>query len=54
MVTIGTTLGMLFSDGLAVLLGEKFAAYLMAWVRRFAATLFVLFGFVILWKGVGM
>lgn len=25
MVTLGTTLGILFSDGLAVLLGEKFA-----------------------------
>lgn len=48
-VTGGTTLGMLFSDGLAVLLGEKFADKIpMAWVRRFAATLFILFGLVIL------
>lgn len=49
MVTLGTTLGMLFSDGLAVLLGEKFAHKIpMTWVRRFAAALFILFGLVIL------
>lgn len=52
MVTLGTTLGMLFSDGLAVLLGEKFADKIpMVWVRRIAAGLFVLFGVMILWKG---
>lgn len=54
-VTIGTTLGMLFSDGLAVLLGGKFADKIpMTWVRRGAAALFVFFGFVILWKGVSL
>ena len=52
MVTLGTTLGMLFSDGLAVLLGEKFAEKIpMAWVRRFSAGLFILFGLFIFVKG---
>lgn len=54
-VTIGTTLGMIFSDGLAVLLGDKFADKIpMIWVRRGAATLFILFGFAILWKGLSL
>jgi putative Ca2+/H+ antiporter (TMEM165/GDT1 family) len=49
MVTIGTTLGMLFSDGLAVLLGERFSDKIpMNWVRRFASALFIVFGVVIL------
>jgi putative Ca2+/H+ antiporter (TMEM165/GDT1 family) len=50
-VTVGTTLGMLFSDGLAVFLGEKFAGRVkMKWLRWFAATLFFLFGAVSLWS----
>jgi putative Ca2+/H+ antiporter (TMEM165/GDT1 family) len=52
-VTIGTTLGMLFSDGLAVFLGEKLAGRVqMKWLRWFAATLFFLFGAVSLWAAV--
>lgn len=44
-VTLGTTLGMLFSDGLAVFLGEKLSDKInMTWVRRIAALLFFLFG----------
>lgn len=48
-VTIGTTLGMLFSDGLAVLLGEKLSERIsMKYVRWGAATLFFVFGILIL------
>jgi putative Ca2+/H+ antiporter (TMEM165/GDT1 family) len=44
-VTMGTTLGMLASDGLAVFVGEKLAERVsMTWVRRAAAGLFFLFG----------
>jgi putative Ca2+/H+ antiporter (TMEM165/GDT1 family) len=50
LVTIGTTLGMLASDGLAVFLGERFAQRVpMHWLRRAAATLFFVFGAVSLW-----
>jgi putative Ca2+/H+ antiporter (TMEM165/GDT1 family) len=50
LVTIGTTLGMLASDGLAVFLGERFAQRIpMHWLRRAAATLFFVFGAVSLW-----
>ncbi len=50
LVTAGTTLGMLASDGLAVFLGEKLARRLsMAWIRRGAATLFFAFGLVSAW-----
>jgi Ca2+/H+ antiporter, TMEM165/GDT1 family len=52
-VTIGTTLGMLFSDGLAVFLGDKLAGRVqMKWLRWFAAGLFFLFGAVSLWAAV--
>ena len=45
-VTIGTTLGMLVADGLAVFLGEKLAEKTpMKKMRVFAAGLFFLFGF---------
>lgn len=45
MVTIGTTLGMMVTDGLAVFLGETLAEKIsMSWMRRFAAFLFFLFG----------
>lgn len=48
-VTIGTTLGMMFSDGLAVFLGERVAQKIsIKWIRRAAAGLFLLFGLVIL------
>lgn len=52
-VTAGTTLGMLFSDGLAVFLGEKLATKVqMKWLRWIAASLFFLFGAVSLWTAV--
>lgn len=52
-VTVGTTLGMLFSDGLAVWLGETFAEKIpLKWVRRAAALLFFIFGLWILFRGV--
>lgn len=45
MVTIGTTLGMMFSDGLAVLLGEKLTQRIsMKRIRYFSALLFLIFG----------
>lgn len=53
-VTVGTTLGMLFSDGLAVWLGETFADKIpMKWLRRFASFLFIAFGVWIFFRGVG-
>ncbi len=45
LVTVGTTLGMLASDGLAVFLGEEFAGHVsMRWVRRAGAASLVVFG----------
>ena len=50
LVTIGTTLGMLASDGLAVFLGEKLAQRVsMTGIRRVAAGLFFLFGGLSVW-----
>ena len=47
LVTTGTTLGMLASDGLAVFVGSKLAGRVsMAWIRRGAAALFFAFGLV--------
>lgn len=44
-VTVGTTLGMLGADGLAVFLGHKFTDKIsMKWVHRFASLLFISFG----------
>ena len=44
-VTVGTTLGMLASDGLAVLAGQSLAARVpMSWIRRLAAVTFFVFG----------
>ena len=49
-VTVGTTLGMLLSDGLAVFLGDKLAARVQQkWIRLAAAGLFFLFGAASLW-----
>ncbi len=49
LVTIGTTMGMMFSDGLAVVFGEKITEKIsMKWVRIFAAALFVIFGIAII------
>ncbi len=48
-VTVGTTLGMLASNALAVFLGASLLEKIpMRWVRRFASLLFVAFGFFIL------
>ena len=45
LVTTGTTLGMMASDGLAVFFGEKLAERVsLKWARVFAAILFVGFG----------
>jgi Ca2+/H+ antiporter, TMEM165/GDT1 family len=53
LVTTGTTLGMLASDGLAVFLGEKLAARVqMRWIRLAAAALFFAFGAGSLWRAV--
>lgn len=44
-VTIGTTLGMLIADGLAVFLGEKITQKIsLLWMRRMASLLFFIFG----------
>ena len=49
LVTIGTTMGMMFSDGLAIVFGEKITEKIsMKWVRIFAAALFVIFGIAII------
>jgi Ca2+/H+ antiporter, TMEM165/GDT1 family len=49
-VTIGTTLGMTFSDGLAVFLGDKLAHRAQGrWLRILAAVLFFAFGAVAAW-----
>lgn len=48
-VTVGTTLGMLFADGLAVFLGEKITQVIsLKWMRWIASALFVIFGVIIL------
>jgi Ca2+/H+ antiporter, TMEM165/GDT1 family len=53
LVTIGTTLGMLASDGLAVFLGERLAARVsMKAVRIAAAGLFFLFGGLSAWAAI--
>ncbi len=45
LVTTGTTLGMLISDGLAVFLGDRLAGRInLKWMRIFTAALFILFG----------
>jgi Ca2+/H+ antiporter, TMEM165/GDT1 family len=52
-VTGGTTLGMLFSDGLAVFLGDRLAGKVqMKWLRWGAASLFFIFGAVSLWSAI--
>lgn len=47
-VIIGTTLGMLVADGLAVVFGERLTRRIpLDWVRRIAALLFFIFGLTI-------
>lgn len=51
MVTVGTTLGMLVSNALAVFVGHKLVERIsMKWVRRLASVLFALFGLAILMR----
>ncbi len=53
LVTLGTTLGMLASDGLAVLLGDRLAARVpMKVLRGIAAALFFAFGAVSAWAAI--
>lgn len=53
LVTVGTTLGMLASDGLAVFLGEKLATRVSSSrIRWAAAALFFLFGGLSAWAAV--
>lgn len=48
-VTLGTTLGMMATNGLAVFFGEKLTQRIsMVWMHRFAALLFVIFGIAVL------
>jgi putative Ca2+/H+ antiporter (TMEM165/GDT1 family) len=50
LVTIGTTLGMMAADGLAVFLGDRLSARVQGrWVRIVAASLFFVFGAASLW-----
>lgn len=49
LVTIGTTLGMLFADGLAVFLGEKLTRRIpMRWIHIGASALYLIFAIFIL------
>jgi putative Ca2+/H+ antiporter (TMEM165/GDT1 family) len=49
-VTLGTTLGMIASDGLAVFLGDRFSAKVQkCHLRVVAASLFFLFGLASAW-----
>lgn len=51
LVTLGTTLGMMVSNGLAIFFGPKLLAKIsMKWVRIGACVLFVAFAIVLLWK----
>lgn len=53
LVTLGTTLGMLLSDGLAVFLGDRLAARVpMKALRAIAAALFFAFGAASAWAAV--
>jgi len=52
-VTLGTTLGMMASDGLAVFLGDRFATKVQGrWLRVVAACLFFLFGIASAWSAI--
>lgn len=48
-VTLGTTLGMLIADGLAVFMGDKITQKIsLKWMRWIASGLFIIFGVLIL------
>lgn len=50
-VTLGTSLGMMLADGVAVFSGHRFADCLpMDWIRRGAALLFAAFGVAVLFS----
>ncbi|MDD4975591.1 MAG: TMEM165/GDT1 family protein [Bacteriovorax sp.] len=49
LVTVGTTIGMMVTDGLAVFFGDKMTKYIpMKWVHIFAAILYIVFAMGIL------
>jgi Ca2+/H+ antiporter, TMEM165/GDT1 family len=49
LVTLGTTMGMMFSDGLAVLFGERLTEKIsMKWIRWISAGIFFIFGVMII------
>jgi putative Ca2+/H+ antiporter (TMEM165/GDT1 family) len=51
LVTLGTTLGMMGSNALAIFLGQKFLNRVpMLWVRRIACLIFIIFGIAILFR----
>ena len=51
LVTVGTTLGMLLADGLAVFLGDRLASRVQArWVRWVGAALFLAFAVASAWS----
>ncbi|MDO9183624.1 MAG: TMEM165/GDT1 family protein [Bacteriovorax sp.] len=51
LVTIGTTIGMMVTDGLAVFFGDKMTKYIpMKWIHIFAAFLYIIFAIGILIK----
>lgn len=53
LVTIGTTLGMLASNALAIFLGERLLKRIpMRWIRRAASLMFLIFGLAIALGGV--
>lgn len=50
LVTLGTTVGMLAADGLAVFFGERILKRIpMKWIRVAASVLFLLFGALVAW-----
>jgi putative Ca2+/H+ antiporter (TMEM165/GDT1 family) len=52
-VTLGTTLGMMVTDGLAVFLGDRLSAKVQGrWLRISAACLFFLFGIASAWSAI--
>jgi putative Ca2+/H+ antiporter (TMEM165/GDT1 family) len=54
-VTLGTTLGMMVSDGLAVLLGEKLAEHSQSrWIRIAAACVFFVFAALSAFRAMGV